>query len=45
MGQSLRLVARVEAKRRPIHGEVVRMQPRLGDSHLFHPVSEVRLGD
>ena len=44
-GQPLKLVARVEARRRPVHGEAVRMRPRLDDAHLFHPVSGVRVGD
>ena len=44
-GQPLKLVARVEARRRPVHGEAVRMRPRLDDAHLFHPVSGLRVGD
>ena len=42
-GQPVKLVARVEARRRPVHGEQVRLRPRLEDAHLFHPVTGVRL--
>jgi multiple sugar transport system ATP-binding protein len=42
-GPQVKLVARVEARRRPVHGETIRMRPRLDDAHLFHPVSGVRL--
>jgi multiple sugar transport system ATP-binding protein len=42
-GQPVKLVARVEARRRPVHGESVRMRPRLDDAHVFHPVTGLRL--
>ena len=42
-GQPVKLVARVEARRRPVHGEAVRMRPRLEHAHLFHPATGVRL--
>jgi multiple sugar transport system ATP-binding protein len=42
-GQQVKLVARVEARRRPVHGEQVRLLPRLEDAHLFHPATGVRL--
>jgi multiple sugar transport system ATP-binding protein len=44
-GEPVKLVARVEARRRPVHGEAIKLRPRLDDAHLFHPVSGVRLGD
>ncbi len=43
-GRTLKLVARVEARSRPIHGEQVWLRPRLDDAHLFHPSTGVRLG-
>jgi multiple sugar transport system ATP-binding protein len=43
-GAPVKLVARVEARRRPVHGEAIRLRPRLDDAHLFHPVSGARLG-
>ena len=36
-GPAVKLVARVDARRRPVHGEDVRLRPRLEDAHLFHP--------
>jgi multiple sugar transport system ATP-binding protein len=42
-GRAVKLVARVEARRRPVHGEEVRLRPRLEDAHLFHPDSGSRL--
>src|SRR5688572_14339615 len=42
-GQPVKLVARVEARRRPVHGEQVRLLPRLEDAHLFHPATGARL--
>jgi multiple sugar transport system ATP-binding protein len=44
-GSPVKVVARVEARRRPVHGEAVRMRPRLERAHLFHPSSGVRLGE
>jgi multiple sugar transport system ATP-binding protein len=43
-GQTLKLVARVEARSRPVHGEQVWLSPHLDDAHLFHPSTGERLG-
>jgi multiple sugar transport system ATP-binding protein len=42
-GSPVKLVARVEARRRPVHGEAIRLRPRLDDAHLFHPISGDRI--
>ena len=42
-GRAVKLVARVEARRRPLQGEAVRLRPHTESAHLFHPVSGERL--
>ena len=44
-GREVKLVARVEARRRPVHGEEIRLLPRAADAHWFHPDSGERLHD
>ena len=44
-GQEVKLVARVEARHRPVYGEPIRVHPRVREAHLFHPLTGERLGD
>jgi hypothetical protein len=43
-GGETKLVARVEAAKRPERGSRVCLRPRLAEALLFHPVTGERLG-
>jgi hypothetical protein len=44
-GAPTKLVARVEARRRPSRGEQISLRPRPEEAHLFDALSGERLGD